>query len=668
MTEQSLQPLEQLPDPASLTPEEISTELQGAVDFLTGAAPQMGKIFGVNNLNVRICQLGEDSAGMASDPASGDLLIDPTFWFRAGYKSKDAVVYGVFHETAAHLRTIFNNPALNERIKAFEKKGKEHAVFNNIFEDVAGNNLIHAALPRMKDVAAQLYAERITPQDDFREIPRHMQFLYKILRQEMIPDSQTAVLPEVDAAIAELRDYQGQGDLIKYGTAVAKSAHQAMSATEHFEIWTNLIHPVYVKLIEQDLEDPTFENKPGESDDKGQPGEQSGNQGENQQEGKGQPGDNQSDQGEAGQDGENKPGDQSPIGSKPANGQAKSPAEQQFGNYYQAMEDSHLDPISEEDLQTMTDQAQERQAKVESKSPSRVLSEQERRLDEKVRRETGHSLHEQRRYDADIVHWQPTIQEMRDVFQQVISQRVSQKRGLSRRTFSEGAVLDPDRLVQTFIDVRNNVPDPEAFKDYESRRGETNTVGKTDYVFVLDVSGSMQGQKAQNAAASVVIGLEGLAAMQRDIEEAEASHNLDLDLDIRTAILTFGDNASVVKPLSTKVSPKERLDAYQAVTKPNASSTQDFLALEEIGTWSAEPDRRRIVIAVSDGGSNDGARDTSPRARRAIDALRGQGWFVYGISIGSNEAETLYSPTARRVDDPSKLPETIQSFIEATIS
>jgi hypothetical protein len=48
--------------------------------------------------------------------------------------------------------------------------------------------------------------------------------------------------------------------------------------------------------------------------------------------------------------------------------------------------------------------------------------------------------------------------------------------------------------------------------------------------------------------------------------------------------------------------------------------------------------------------------------------LRGQGWFVYGISIGSDEAERLYSPTARRVDDPSKLPETIHSFIEATIS
>jgi hypothetical protein len=645
MTEQVIQPLEQPPDPASLTPEEITTEMQKAEAFLTGTAPHMGKLFGVGDLNIKVARL-EEGAGMASDPTTGDLLVDPTFWFRAGYKSSDAVVYGIFHEPAAHIKIIVNEPALNERIKAFERKGKEHAVFNNIFEDIAGNNLIHAALPRMRGVAAQLYSERLTPSNDLREMPRHMQFLTKILRQEMIPDSETAVLPEVDTAIAELRDYQGQGDLIKYSTAVAKSAHQAMPATERFEMWTNLVYPVYEKLIEQDMQDPQFDNQQDQTGGEGEEGE---NQNQEQDSSDGQQGDSE------------QKGDKQ-------NSQGQASPEQRFGEYYQAVEDSHLEPMSEEDMNQLVERATEQQEWAEAKSPAKVLSEQEKRLDEKLRGETGHSLQEQRRYDADIIRWQPTIQEMRDVFQQVISQQVAQKRGLSRRTFPEGAVLDPDRLVQTVIDVRNNVPDPEAFKDYESKRGETNIVGKTDYVFMLDVSSSMQGTKAKSAAGSVVIGLEGLAAMQRDIEEAEATHKLDLDLDIRTAILTFGDEASVVKALSTKVSPKERLDAYDAVSNPRGGTTQDFLALEEIGSWAAEPDRRRIVIAVSDGGSNDGQRDTSPRARRAIDRLRGQGWFVYGISIGSDEAERLYSPTARRVDDPSKLPETIHSFIEATIS
>lgn len=72
---------------------------------------------------------------------------------------------------------------------------------------------------------------------------------------------------------------------------------------------------------------------------------------------------------------------------------------------------------------------------------------------------------------------------------------------------------------------------------------------------------------------------------------------------------------------------------------------------------------------LSDGETYDPTGgSTSARTRRAVDRLRGKGWFVYGISIGSDEAEKLYNPTSRRLDDPAMLPQTIHSFIEATIS
>jgi hypothetical protein len=211
--------------------------------------------------------------------------------------------------------------------------------------------------------------------------------------------------------------------------------------------------------------------------------------------------------------------------------------------------------------------------------------------------------------------------------------------------------------------MRTGTNEPEIFRDYEKKKGEIQSFGKTDYVFLFDVSGSMrQGQKSEATCASAVIGLEGLAAMQRDIEEAEASHNMDLELDIRTAIYTFGDHTDCLKPLSTHIKPKERLDAYDALSHPNGNSTYDFLGLEEINQIPTDDDRRQILIVVSDGQSDDSAR-----ARRSIDTLRGKGWFVYGISIGSDAAEHLYRPTAKRVDNPEKLPETIQKFIETTI-
>jgi hypothetical protein len=642
MNERVIQPPDTLATPPS--PEAIEAGLAQTETFLRDVAPHLGRLFGMD-LSLRVTKLPE-GAGMATDPRSGDVLVDPRFFFEAGYTSPDQASYGILHETAAHVRTAVNNPRFNERVIAFAEKGNPQALFNNIFEDIAGNNLIHAVLPRMRGVARELYVERLFKETDYTQFPRHVQFLYKTIREEMAPDSEVIVLPEVDEALAGLRDYKGQGDVIKYSTAVAKSARKAMGEEERFTIWQNIIYPVYESLLEQDRNDP-------ERQDQGQ-GQGEGQEGD---------GENTNDQGESQQS-----SDQPQEGSEGNTDQRSD--DERFGSFYDDFKQNrHPEPMCEEEEEKLREHAKEKaEQQARSQSPQNPLSEQERQLDEKVRKETGHSLQEQRQYHAEITKWQTVIQEMRDVFQQVINDRMAEKRGLSRRNFAEGAVLDPDRLVQTVIDIRNNNEEPEAFRDYETKKGEAQAIGKTDYVFLFDISGSMSGTKAEAAAASAVIGLEGLAALQRDVEEAEATQKVDLDLDIRTAIYVFGDRAVCVKPLSTKVSPKERLDTYAAVADPNDGSTQDYLALEEVEGWEVEPDRRRILIAVSDGGSNDGFNDTSPRARRAIDKLRGKGWFVYGISIGSDEAEALYKPTARRVDDPAKLPETIQGFIESTIT
>ncbi len=638
MNERVIQPIEA--QPITPTPEDIAKGVAQTTEFLRDVAPHLGRLFGMD-LNLTVTELGE-GAGMGTDPRTGDVLVDPRFFFEAGYTSSEQASYGILHETAAHVRNAVTNPLFNDRVIAFAERGKPQAIFNNIFEDIAGNNLIHAVLPRMRGVAAQLYGERLFDETDYTKFPRHLQFLYKTIRQEMIPDSETTVLPEVDEAIAGLRDYKGQGDVIKYSTAVAKSARKAMGSEERFAIWKGIVYPEYEKLLEQDRQDPDRQDN-SEGRGEGQPDDQQ------QSDSQGEPQSSEDQQQTDGASSSDQPSDN-----------------QRFGSYYDDYtENRHPEPMSEEEEEKLRQQAREKA--IEQAQWNNPQSEHDRRLDEKVRSETGHSLREQRQYHAEILKWQESISEMRDVFQQVINDRVAEKRGLSRKTFVEGAVLDPDRLVQTVIDVRNHVDEPEAFRDYETKKGETQAVGKTDYVFVFDVSGSMKGPSAQAASASAVIGLEGLAALQRDVEEAEATNHVDLDLDIRTAIYTFGDDAACVKPLSTKVSPKERLDTYAAVAHPNDGNTRDFLALEEIESLEIDSDRRKIMIVVSDGGSN-GAPDAQGRTRRAVDKLRGQGWFVYGISIGSDEAENLYKPTARRVDDPAELPKTIHDFIEATIT
>ena len=628
MTERVIRPMEAKSSGPS--PEDFASALVRTETFIRDVAPHLGRLFGMD-LQLTVGQLDE-GAGMATEGTTGQVIVDPRFFVEAGHGSSEAAVYGILHETAAHLKRITTNPGLTKRANAFMAQGEPQAIFENIFEDIAGNNLIHAVLPRMRGIAHKLYAEKLFTETDYTGQPRHLQFLYKIIRGEMAPGDAIAVSPEVDVAIAGLRDYQGQGDVIKYSTSVAKSAREAMTANEQFDIWQQIIYPEFKKLLEQDRRDSKLQSLPDAHGGLGELGEKS------------EPGDDQ----QSGHSGEGQPSD-----------------EQRFGSYYDDYsKNRHPEPMDAAEKRKMTGRgAKKAQPKMRPTAES-TLYEHEKALDARLRAETGHSLREQQTYNAEVVKRLDSINEMRDVFQKVINRLVAQKRGLSRQTYSEGAVLDPDRLVQTVIDVRNHVQEPEAFRDYEPRKGEVNAIGNTDYVFAFDVSGSMQdGAKNEAAAASAVIGLEGLSAMQSDIEKAEAKYHLDLELDIRTAIYTFGDRSQCLKPLAKSLSPKERLDAYDAVISLNGGETQDFLALEQIETLAIDADRRKILIVVSDGESDDPSR-----ARRSINRLRDAGWFVYGISIGSDAATALYQPTARRIDKPEMLPETVSAFIEATLS
>ena len=659
---------------APQTTGDIQATLEQADRFLGDMAPHLGQLFGISP-SISVGRIPE-AGTMATNPSTGEIIVDPQFFIEHGYDAQSAS-YGILHELSAHAKTILQSPKLSRRIRQFESKSQTDAIFNNVFEDIAGNNLIHAVLPRMKQTASELYSKKLFVETDYTSLPRHMQFLYKILRQEMVPDEPVSVLPEVDEAIGSLRDYQGEGDLIKYSTSVAKSSKQAMTAEERFKIWTSIVHPVYEKLLEQDREDKQRQkSEDDQSDNQKQENQQDSNQEQS-------PSNNQtSETAPSEQDKSPEQQDQTQEGSSESpndtedrtqsdqqtqeqssdSSNQSSPNqtdEQKFGSYYADYnQNRHPGDISQEEEQKLQEFAKE-----ESKTNLPSLTDHERMLDQNIRQETGHSLQEQRHYNVEVMKWQSTIEEMREVFQTVINERVSLKRGLTRRTLPEGAILDPDHLSQTIIDMRSGTNEPDVFRDYEKKKGEIQSFGKTDYVFLFDVSGSMQeGQKSEAACASAVIGLEGLAAMQRDIEEAEASHNMDLELDIRTAIYTFGSQTTCLKPLSTHIKPKERLDTYDALSHPNGGSTRDFLGLEEINQIPSDDDRRQILIVVSDGESDDSAR-----ARRSIDILRGKGWFVYGISIGSNAAEHLYRPTAKRVDNPEKLPETIQKFIETTI-
>ena len=278
-----------------------------------------------------------------------------------------------------------------------------------------------------------------------------------------------------------------------------------------------------------------------------------------------------------------------------------------------------------------------------------------------------------RDYRVRVQQHADAIEAMRDIWQHVVSRRISPRLSLSRTPEVEGETLATEHLAQTVAEVHAGVPEPRAFRRRMMQARRTQAAGSTDYVLLIDRSGSMQGAQADHAADAALIMLEGLAGAARDISNAEATNGIDLELGIRTSLIVFDADALVVKPLASSLDDQSRQTLHAAVRSPSGA-TNDRAALraaarelgvdDSPGTGSGAPptdgvSRKRIIIVVSDGGSNDPSAAVT-EARR----LRKLGVRVWGIGIGNDEIVARYAPTSRRVDRPHDLPAALHDIIE----
>lgn len=635
---------------------DMNPEMQVAVDSARGwieeQAPHLSRIFNIDGLDMRV------GNGWATEYQPGGgvrMTVDPAFFVERGHKPEWAV-YGTVHEITAHIKEALWNPKLTESVLEFIKQGEAQSIFHNIFSDIAGNKAMHARLPRLEDVAEDIYRNKLMPDDPpaghesndeivrYRDMPRHLQFLYKVIRQEMISDSFTIVSPEVDQAIDRLRDFQGSGqDVIRYSTDVVKPDGQPSTPEERFGLWVRAIYPEYEALLEQDKQDPRFT----ESED----GQQSGDNSENQS----QQDAGDGDQSEQSQDGnENDPSD--------TDGDNSGDKDGRFRQYYDEYHsDRHPEPLDDDTHEVLHDVAKH----IIDQQKSQPRPDQ--KIDQKIRQETGHSLQEQISYNRELMEYSHEIEKIRDLFfKQIISPQLEIHRRLGKTPRAEGAILNPDRLAETIIDIRSGNEDPAAFVDYEHGVVSAETIGNTDYYLVVDRSQSMSwegGDKARAAATSTLIFLEGLAGIQKDIEEAEAEYGLELEMSIRSCVYTFGNGADIIKPLSKELSTKERLDSYQAAGSPLNEGTADYLALESILDNISEGDRRKVIVVITDGESSQ-----PTLATEAISKIRARkDSTIMAISIGSEEAVELYRPDARRCDNPRDLPNTLANILRSSL-
>ncbi|MEJ6489933.1 VWA domain-containing protein [Leucobacter sp. USCH14] len=281
-------------------------------------------------------------------------------------------------------------------------------------------------------------------------------------------------------------------------------------------------------------------------------------------------------------------------------------------------------------------------------------------------------LAEYRRRAAELA---DAIERMRAVWERVITDRTAPRRVASARPRSEGDDLAAESLAEAVAESLAGVPRPRAFRERALKMRRTRRSGSTDYVLLVDRSASMQGAAAEAAADTMLIMTEALAGVARDIDAAERATGSSLDLDIRTALIVFDSAVELVKPLSSGLDDSVRRAVHGAIRAPRGS-TNDGAALRaaaaQLGVSGVEStagqhgpagadvgvERRRIVILVSDGGSDDPVA-----AEHALRRLRHAGVEVHGVGIGPGDLESRYAPQGRTVLDVRTLPDVLQALV-----
>ena len=265
---------------------------------------------------------------------------------------------------------------------------------------------------------------------------------------------------------------------------------------------------------------------------------------------------------------------------------------------------------------------------------------------------------------------EPEVEALRDIWHELVSEHAAATHRLGRTPEAEGETLMRQALPSAIAQARAGTPRPRAYAARVTSVRTQEAFGNIDIVLLIDRSGSMR-VAAQHAADAALIVTEALAAVTRDVRDAERRLGLDIELELRTALIVFDTEPVVVKPLSAATDNASRASLV-AESLATGGGTHDAAALEEaarqlglVGIQRVRRDgvpRRRLVIMVSDGGSQE-----SDRADSILHYLRERGVTVYGISVGTDALRERYGSFARRVQDPRDIVKVLHELIYATV-
>lgn len=536
--------------------------------------------------------------------------------------------------------------------------------FTNIVDDIAINYGNSRRTRFVHDMTKRVYDDYLFPKDKragLADDPRHKQFMETLLVLAMTTNAHAksnvpklfkeAGLPDLDedvvAAINDVlaheqgdKTYNLLGQLRAYGSDLRYTSQVSQVIREHYDA-----------LYEADKADKS--NQDGQSSD----GQGSGEPSDSQSSSEPSDSNDQSfDYSDSASCGHGKPQveppkpDKKPPGSKGDDkkddkNEGKDPAKPEAGKEGDPLDiPSIAEKIAEDIKEALPDaQAKNTQDEARDYTPEQLA---------RLRAELGLDESDFASYMAARAKFANEILALQDLLLQLRHDRQNEFLAPGRDVAARGHRIKVEKLVRAIASQALG-DQPDIWKTPTMAENIEHEFDGLDMYLLCDVSGSMEGEKAQGAAAASVVLEEGLLGSSTQM----AGEHAPL---VRLQVQAFGAGHEMLCKLTDEPSMKDLGRTYSSLKNPTSGDTQVSGALSVI---KPEKGRLSVVVVVSDGAFHDNSL-----AKQEGQKLADQNAAIIQLVFGGAQVGKL-ADTAHTINlnTPRDLPEQLLNLLPELI-
>ncbi len=503
-----------------------------------------------------------------------------------------------------------------------------HHTFYNVFDDIYVNNFVAEKASKYEkeekggEAVKKLYSEKLFAKTDYSKLPRHLQFVYKLIREEMVPDEEIQVSNEVADVMKEKIKFQGKEYTPKeiVEEFIKPKGGRDTKAGQRYFVLQKTLEPVFEKLLAKDLEEWEPE-KPEQQKDK---------------DGKGKP----------------REGSVNPFEQDYQDYKENNPDQIDPEDIKDWMNKNEEDKKKEEEKKAKEKEEEEKKAKEkeeESKSAEEKAKESQDKMDKEwcEKHNINHDTFRQyRKIEREV---EPYLEELSKLWRNIIFGSTKKiERGMEGY-FKTGIELDIPKVIEEFPKIQEGkLEETRIFKKMTQKEVLIQKPELIRVRLVGDMSDSMDSAKIHILQQCFVLLLSSLREFNTYLNLTRLQTKSKLEAD--TEVWIFGNEAKRVKKLRSESGYNdEQVETIKIFDKlqNTIGFTYDNKALEKIFNSLTPADRERIgqekimeiVFEITDGGSS------APNAARSVvDKLLESGVIVRAFQIGSvtkNERKTF---------------------------